>query len=108
MTPLPPKNTRRKFHASPRPRAPALHAALHHDERDRADERSRAGDGHRTLADIGRFRIPTLHGLAAGAPYFHDGSAATLNDVVRFYDDLFNTGRHTAERDALVAFMRAL
>jgi cytochrome c peroxidase len=58
--------------------------------------------------DIGRFKIPTLRGLAARAPYFHDGSAATLQDVVRFYEDRFTIGLRTPERDALVAFLRAL
>lgn len=59
-------------------------------------------------ADIGRFKVPTLRGLAARAPYFHNGSAATLNDVVLFYDDLFKMGLRKADKDALVAFLRAL
>jgi len=37
-------------------------------------------------ADLGRFRTPTLRNVALTAPYFHDGSAATLADVVEFYD----------------------
>jgi cytochrome c peroxidase len=36
-------------------------------------------------ADIGRFKVPSLRGLAGRAPYFHNGSAATLTDVVNFY-----------------------
>lgn len=36
--------------------------------------------------DWGRFRTPTLRNVALTAPYFHDGSAATLADVVEFYD----------------------
>jgi len=59
-------------------------------------------------ADIGRFKVPTLRGLAARAPYFHDGSAATLGEVVLFYDDLFKLGLRGAQRDALAAFLRAL
>jgi len=59
-------------------------------------------------ADIGRFKVPTLRGLAAHPPYFHDGSAATLGDVVLFYDDLFKIGLRSAQKDALVAFLRAL
>jgi hypothetical protein len=59
-------------------------------------------------ADIGRFKIPTLRALAARAPYFHDGSAATLNDVVAVYNDLFKLGLRVSERDALVAFLRSL
>jgi cytochrome c peroxidase len=53
-------------------------------------------------------QIPTLRGLSTRAPYFDDGSATTLNDVVRLYDDLFKIGLRTAERDALVALLRAL
>lgn len=40
-------------------------------------------------ADIGRFKIPTLRGLAARAPYFHNGSAATLRDVLEHYNTAF-------------------
>src|SRR5262249_39100272 len=39
--------------------------------------------------DIGKFKVPTLRALAARAPYFHNGSAATLEDVVEFYDRRF-------------------
>ena len=58
--------------------------------------------------DIGRFKVPTLRGLAARAPYFHDGSAATLEDVVDFYDKRFAIGLAPAERADLVAFLSAL
>jgi hypothetical protein len=58
--------------------------------------------------DIGRFKVPTLRGLAARPPYFHDGSAATLRDVVLFYNDLFTMGLRAFEVDALVAFLNAL
>ena len=36
-------------------------------------------------ADRGKFKTPTLRGLAFTAPYMHDGSLATLEDVVEFY-----------------------
>jgi cytochrome c peroxidase len=58
--------------------------------------------------DVGKFKVPTLRGLAARPPYFHDGSAATLGDVVDFYDRRFGVGFTLEERDALVAFLRAL
>jgi hypothetical protein len=58
--------------------------------------------------DIGRFKVPTLRGLAARAPYFHDGSAATLDDVVDFYDKRFAIKLTPAERSDLLAFLRAL
>jgi cytochrome c peroxidase len=35
--------------------------------------------------DIGAYRTPSLRNVELTAPYFHDGSAATLQDVVRFY-----------------------
>jgi cytochrome c peroxidase len=35
--------------------------------------------------DRGRFKTPTLRGVAATAPYMHDGSLATLEEVVEFY-----------------------
>jgi len=34
---------------------------------------------------MGRFRAPTLRNIALTAPYFHDGSAATLGDVIGSY-----------------------
>jgi cytochrome c peroxidase len=35
--------------------------------------------------DMGRFRAPTLRNIAVTAPYMHDGSAATLDDVIDHY-----------------------
>lgn len=35
--------------------------------------------------DIGAFRTPSLRNVELTAPYFHDGSAKTLADVVRYY-----------------------
>jgi cytochrome c peroxidase len=35
--------------------------------------------------DVGAFRTPSLRNIELTAPYFHDGSAATLADVIRFY-----------------------
>lgn len=39
---------------------------------------------HRS-ADMGRFRVPTLRNVALTAPYMHDGSLATLGDVIDHY-----------------------
>ena len=36
--------------------------------------------------DMGRFRAPTLRNIALTAPYMHDGSIATLDDVLRHYE----------------------
>jgi cytochrome c peroxidase len=59
-------------------------------------------------ADIGRFKTPTLRGLAARAPYFHNGSAATLKDVVDFYDKRFSIGFTAREKQDLVNFLNTL
>ena len=59
-------------------------------------------------ADVGKFKVPTLRGLAGRPPYFHNGSAATLDDVVDSYDRRFAIGLTGAERSDLVAFLRAL
>jgi len=58
--------------------------------------------------DIGRFKGPTLRALAARAPYFHNGSAKDLDEVVRFYDERFGIGFTEQERADLVAFLKAL
>jgi cytochrome c peroxidase len=36
-------------------------------------------------ADVGKFKAPTLRNIAVTAPYMHDGSIATLDDVVAHY-----------------------
>lgn len=38
------------------------------------------------LEDHGKFRAPSLRNIALTAPYMHDGSIATLEEVVRFYE----------------------
>ena len=58
--------------------------------------------------DIGRFKGPTLRALASRAPYFHNGSAKNLHEVVKFYNDRFNIGLSQQEKDDLVAFLKAL
>ncbi|HEU4753774.1 MAG TPA: hypothetical protein VFU47_11760, partial [Armatimonadota bacterium] len=59
-------------------------------------------------ADMGKFKVPALRNLAARPPYFHDGSAATLMDVVDFYYDRFDIEAGPAEKEDLAAFLRAL
>jgi len=58
--------------------------------------------------DIGKFKGPVLRGLAARPPYFHDGSAATLADVIRFYDTRFQARFTEQEKADLLAFLLAL
>jgi hypothetical protein len=58
--------------------------------------------------DMSLFKGPILRGLAARAPYFHNGIAATLADVVEFYNGRFNIGLSAQDKSDLVAFLRAL
>ena len=58
--------------------------------------------------DVGRFKGPVLRGLSGRAPYFHNGSAATLADVVAFYDKRFALALSAQQKADLVAFLRAL
>ena len=58
--------------------------------------------------DIGRFKGPILRGLAARAPYFHNGFASDLDAAVDFYNDRFGLGLTDAEHDDLVAFLLTL
>ena len=58
--------------------------------------------------DIGKFKGPILRGLAARAPYFHNGSAASLKDVIDFYNVRFNMNLTDGEKADLVAFLSAL
>ena len=59
-------------------------------------------------ADIGKVKGPILRGLASRAPYFHNGSASTLEDVVDFYNKRFNVFFTAQEKADLVAFLSAL
>jgi cytochrome c peroxidase len=71
------------------------------------------------LSDIGRFKTPDLRNVAVTAPYMHDGSLKTLEEVVELYDKggesnpLLDSGIRPLnlsdqEKADLVAFMRSL
>jgi hypothetical protein len=59
-------------------------------------------------ADIGKFKVATLRGLASRAPYFHNGLAKDLAGVVDFYDRRFQIRFTPQERADLIAFLGAL
>ena len=74
-----------------------------------------------TEADLGRFavtkrehdkhvfRVPSLRNVELTAPYFHDGSAATLEDAVKTMAK-YQLGKDisTEETRAIVAFLKTL
>jgi hypothetical protein len=55
-----------------------------------------------------RYRTTPLRALALHAPYFHDGSAASLADVVAHYDGLFSLGLSAQQRVDLVEYLKSL
>src|SRR5215831_1164967 len=93
-------------------------ATLELAKHERAGELGRFVVSGNTL-DIGAFRTPSLRNVELTAPYFHDGSAATLQDVVRFYVKGGNENPNRdwqlepvplteSEQRELVAFLKAL
>ncbi|HSS37888.1 MAG TPA: hypothetical protein VLT58_03890, partial [Polyangia bacterium] len=67
----------------------------------------RANGSHK-WAEIGTFRAPPLRGLAARPPYFHDGQAGRIEDVVAYFDRRFHIGLSGDQKSDLTAFLRAL
>ena len=73
---------------------------------------------HSKLAgDKGAFKTPTLREIARTAPYMHDGSIATLEEVVEYYDkggtpnefldeELYPLKLNADQKAALVAFLK--
>lgn len=61
-----------------------------------------------TCADVGKVKGPILRGLAGRAPYFHNGAAASLSDVVEFYNERFNLNLTEQQKSNLVAFLETL
>ena len=59
-------------------------------------------------ADVGRGKGPILRGLAARAPYFHNGAAATLDQVVEFYNLRFQMNLTEQEKHDLADFLKVL
>ena len=57
---------------------------------------------------VGKIKGPILRGLSARAPYFHNGSAQTLMDAVRFYEKRFDLVLTPREESDLAAFLSSL
>jgi hypothetical protein len=58
--------------------------------------------------DVGTIVMEQFRGLSARAPYFSNGSAATLRELVDFYDRRYNIGYSEQEKQDLVSFLGAL
>jgi cytochrome c peroxidase len=59
-------------------------------------------------SDLNRVKGPVLRGLAARAPYFHNGAAATLLQAVNFYNQRFAMNLSEEQKHQLVAFLNSL
>jgi cytochrome c peroxidase len=62
--------------------------------------------GH--CADFNRVKGPILRGLAARAPFFHNGAAANLRELVNFYNVRFQMALTDTQKNQLVAFLNSL
>ena len=68
--------------------------------------------------DVGRFKVPQLRDLVHMAPYFHNNSADTIEEVVDYFNSeayheskdgrLYPIRLARRERDALIAFLKIL
>jgi cytochrome c peroxidase len=59
-------------------------------------------------SDFNRIKGPILRGLAARAPYFHNGAAADLSELVNFYNKRFQMNLTDEQKRQLVAFLNSL
>ncbi len=83
-----------------------------------AEEADVGREAHSKLAgDRGAFKTPTLRDIARTGPYMHDGSVATLEDVVEYYDkggtandfldeEIYALKLSPEQKAALVAFLK--
>ena len=63
---------------------------------------------HAQRSVTGLYRTTPLRGLWQHAPYFHDGSAPTLADVVDHYDAVLSLGLTAQQKADLVEFLKTL
>lgn len=59
-------------------------------------------------SDFNRGKGPILRGLAARAPYFHNGAAANLHELVNFYNQRFQMNLTEEQEEDLIAFLNSL
>ena len=59
-------------------------------------------------SDFNRLKGPILRALAGRAPYFHNGAAANLHELVNFYNLRFQMALTDRQKDELVAFLNSL
>lgn len=60
------------------------------------------------ISTTGMYRTAPLRGVATHPPYFHDGSAATLEDVVDHYDRVLGLNLSPQQKSDLVEYLKSL
>jgi cytochrome c peroxidase len=58
--------------------------------------------------DVGTIVMQQLRGLSSRAPYFSNGSAASLRELVDYYDRRYSIGYSEQEKTDLINFLGAL
>jgi mono/diheme cytochrome c family protein len=84
--------------SGPRPAAPFLHEPAEVGMDPRYAERTATG----------KYRTTPLRALWQHAPYFHDGSAPTLREVVNHYNRLFGLHLTAAQKSDLIEYLKSL
>ena len=59
-------------------------------------------------ADLAKMKGPTLRALSARAPYFHNGAADSIDEVISFYDRRFHIGFTSRRSPTCKAFLQTL
>ncbi len=59
-------------------------------------------------SDMVRTKGPILRGLASRAPYFHNGAARDLNELLEFYNQRFRMNLTKEEKEQFIAFLNSL
>ena len=67
-----------------------------------------ADGGLATRSTTGKYRTTPLRALSLHPPYYHDGSLATLADVVTHYNTCLSLGLSAAQQTDLVQFLKSL
>jgi cytochrome c peroxidase len=59
-------------------------------------------------ADIGKTKIPIIRGIAGRSPYFHNGAAPEITNLIDFYNQRFNIGLTDQQKADLAVFLESL
>jgi cytochrome c peroxidase len=59
-------------------------------------------------ADIGKTKVPIIRGIAGRSPYFHNGAAPEITNLIDFYDQRFSIGLTDQQKADLAVFLESL